>query len=54
MVSLGTKSYIGRAQGRQNAIKNTDNKRISGTVRVSSSEYQMNKASWFIYSKYYF
>ena len=37
--------YKSLVQGRQNAIKNTDNKRISGTVRVSSSEYQMNKAS---------
>ena len=37
--------YKGWKQERKNAIKNTDNKRITGTVRVSSSEYQMNKAS---------
>ena len=37
--------YAGWVQERKNAIKNADNKRISGTVRVPSSEYQMNKAS---------
>jgi hypothetical protein len=37
--------YKGWVQERKNAIKNADNKRISGTVRVPSSEYQMNKAS---------
>ena len=37
--------YKSLVQERQAKIKNTDNKRISGTVRVSSSEYQMNKAS---------
>lgn len=37
--------YTGWVQERKNAIKNADNKRINGTVRVPSSEYQMNKAS---------
>lgn len=37
--------YKSLVQERQAKIKNTDNKRITGTVRVSSSEYQMNKAS---------
>ena len=37
--------YCGWVKERKNTIKNTDNKRISDTVRVSSSEYQMNKAS---------
>ena len=37
--------YEGWVQERKNAIKNGDNKRIIGTVRVPSSEYQMNKAS---------
>ena len=37
--------YTGWKNERKNTIKKTDNKKITGTVRVSSSEYQMNKAS---------